>query len=370
MRRGRPRGPRAGNPLTYRKQKVPFSLYPKSLAENGRQLVSDPWSYLLNHLKGFQVKRHARQHAEAFIYQSRYFFEAANTSRAPSQPLLYYYAFMNMAKAWIVLDTQHELSQALHGIQEHPENFQKTYLYLSAQKMKIESESKQNVHIFRELMRLCGGNLQNSRETIRIEDVLCQIVGIHRTYSTVFGHSERFFPIVNPTFRRALEPQKGIFLTLDIEKRHFSQAQELSSLKRNCGAFKSLRQISSEADTDCYGFESQDIVSCERFSPTRLAELMEPLRPYLHALLSRAGYRYYFRDYAHCRPLPQLAAIYAGFYYLGSVTRYHPYDFAKIREGQYGWLIDEFLKTQPIQFVYLCASHMVKSDLYIPFSAL
>lgn len=127
---------------------------------------------------------------------------------------------------------------------------------------------------------------------------------------------------------RCMQP-KGVFLRFEIAADRFSRECPLDEITSHCDAF----------------------------------------RPYVHAMLTRDGYRYYVGRCDGCRPLPQLAAMYAAFFYFGSVTRYHPYDFDKIRAGRYGWLIDDFLRTQPLQFVYLCASHMVKRDLYLPFCA-
>ncbi len=58
-------------------------------------------------------------------------------------------------------------------------------------------------------------------------------------------------------------------------------------------------------------------------------------------------------------------------FYLGSITRYKPYDFDKIITQRYSWLIGEFLSTQPMQFLYALASHLdgvevVRPELVLP----
>lgn len=110
---------------------MPFCLYPQSLAEQGRELVSDPWVYLLNHFEtAQQPDRATRQQAQAFVRQSRDFYIAAQNPHLSSQPVLLYYAFLNPVKAWIVLDDRSGLAEALHGIREAPANFNRRRLHL------------------------------------------------------------------------------------------------------------------------------------------------------------------------------------------------------------------------------------------------
>lgn len=85
-------------------------------------------------------------------------------------------------------------------------------------------------------------------------------------------------------------------------------------------------------------------------------------------ILTDKGYRYYLGDFPPLERLPQLASIYAVMFYLGSITRYKPYDFDRIVEGRYGWLVGEFLATQPQQFLYLLASTMAGTDVVQPWA--
>jgi hypothetical protein len=43
-------------------------------------------------------------------------------------------------------------------------------------------------------------------------------------------------------------------------------------------------------------------------------------------------------------------------FYLGSITRYHPYLFDEIFSDKEQWLMSEFLSTQPKQFLYLATA--------------
>jgi hypothetical protein len=56
-------------------------------------------------------------------------------------------------------------------------------------------------------------------------------------------------------------------------------------------------------------------------------------------------------------------------FYLGSLTRYKPYDFDKIVTHEYAWLVGEFLNTQPIQFLYGLASTLDGIEVVQPYAA-
>ena len=57
-------------------------------------------------------------------------------------------------------------------------------------------------------------------------------------------------------------------------------------------------------------------------------------------------------------------------FYLGSITRYRPYDFDRYLAGRSGHLLSEFLATQPNQFIYLLASELAGNQVVVPFSAI
>lgn len=55
----------------------------------------------------------------------------------------------------------------------------------------------------------------------------------------------------------------------------------------------------------------------------------------------------------------QESIIYMVMFYLGSITRYHPYMFDEIFSDKEQWLMSEFLSTQPKQFLYLSTARIL-----------
>ena len=69
--------------------------------------------------------------------------------------------------------------------------------------------------------------------------------------------------------------------------------------------------------------------------------------------------------------LSSATVIYYLMFFFGSITRYHPYLFEKVLSEKEIWLVSEFLKTQPLQFLLLLTSKVLGKPLYtsrMPFS--
>jgi YaaC-like Protein len=59
----------------------------------------------------------------------------------------------------------------------------------------------------------------------------------------------------------------------------------------------------------------------------------------------------------------KLVSIFAVFYYFGSITRYRPYQFQAISDGDFGSQIQEVLTNLPNQFLYLIASEFAEQEV-------
>lgn len=62
--------------------------------------------------------------------------------------------------------------------------------------------------------------------------------------------------------------------------------------------------------------------------------------------------------------LSSATIIYFIMFFLGSVTRYHPYMFESILSDKDIWMIGEFLKTQPPQFMTILISKLLSTPMF------
>jgi hypothetical protein len=125
------------------------------------------------------------------------------------------------------------------------------------------------------------------------------------------------------------------------------------------------------SDSDESWFETEDLNCKGRAADPAMDKLAASLRSTrLSTILTHQGYRYYWSLASAQDYLPPIATSLAALYYLGSITRYKPADFDKLRAGKYGWLCEELLASQPLQLLYLFASEMTGVDVVRPLAVI
>jgi hypothetical protein len=200
---------------------------------------------------------------------------------------------------------------------------------------------------------------------------LPQIVPGHRIWCDAAAEEERFFAIESIPFFHTIAP-KRLWATVQILRDDLDRADKpRKDLLKETTLQPLFREVEGIEDND-----GRPVVQLEQINPVaytgrtadKLADAVAVLRPYIWstAITIRPFRRYYL--YAspsaeHPHLLPQPLSIYAITYYLGSITRYRPQHFAKIISGDFGEFIQEFLTSQPSQFLYLMASDFAKRDV-------
>lgn len=102
------------------------------------------------------------------------------------------------------------------------------------------------------------------------------------------------------------------------------------------------------------------------YRPTRrdYAKLTDEIRfKGIWYFLGNNGYTMYLSNSSTGR-YSQESIIYMVMFYLGSITRYHPYMFDEIFSDKEQWLMSEFLNTQPKQFLYLATARVLGQSVH------
>jgi YaaC-like Protein len=123
-------------------------------------ITADPWSLLFH----IALDRKKQPRAESFISQAFDFYEAAQNPRTGTKPLLYYYSFLNLAKAALVTSGLRIPPAAKHGISDPRANTKKR-LRVEGQTIRINPLAKDNSEIFPTFEKLLG--TRPSREPSR-----------------------------------------------------------------------------------------------------------------------------------------------------------------------------------------------------------
>lgn len=146
-----------------------------------RVVTADPWSFLLE-LVATRVDKRQRGAGYSYVNQGWRFFEAASNPHVQPRPLLYYYSFLNLAKAALLIRRAPLSIKPEHGISD-PRSNQRRRLRLGGQRVLIQGLARDHSQLFAEFVRILGG--KTGRREVPVVELLAQIPSIHRTFMRV-----------------------------------------------------------------------------------------------------------------------------------------------------------------------------------------
>lgn len=369
--------PAEGEDVLVRKKRIPFTFWPtfRDTRREGLQwtlFASDPWFLIENKVRSLSAS--ARGEAIAFLLQARDFYQAATDSNInAAKPLLLYYAFLNLAKCYIVFQAQAPFgSRVVHGLSEK----------LPTTPGAIYGD----VHILRAMDatsafakfsaalgdQLPAANVANNTVSVRSQDFLAQVLIGHRVWCKGEHIKERFISLQELCYRH--DPHtKNIWLRARIYKddlSRFEYSQTATAKAFNIGGGGAFHGVTCTE----VGDDDRPLLEFELTNKTtyanRPSEELLPLALLVRRSLWRSVTSYPpYRKYYIYLPtssqvlVSQLQSLYLAIYYFGSITRYKPQNFNEILESPIGPFVQEFFTNQPSQILYLMASEFVKQEV-------
>jgi hypothetical protein len=325
-----------------------------------RIITGDIWSFL-HHISQKTLNKPDSVKASSYIDQAFDFYTAAGTPRQSSRPLLYYYAFLNLAKV-LLLHKGINLPPVLkHGIFDPKANARQR-LRLAGQIVGSSPLSSQHSEVFPEIVNcLSAGTAAAPMKKMKIIDLLSQIPAIHRTFCAVTSSEPSFCPIKLEIVR----DKSCIWARMFLNKNDRDTKTVIKSIGKNTKFSQLFHRITS-TEKHVIAYESTTKPFSTRNIDMVIGKLaQEVYKIGIWTIFTEAGYSLYMHKCSNKPYLPQLASAYAVMFYLGSITRYKPYDFDKIFKG-YSWLINEFLDTQPVQVLHIIASYLAETEVVSP----
>lgn len=311
-----------------------------------RNRVSDIWSFW-----DYIIKQHLKRNgkgAESFLSslheQSMYFYKAAESAPLRSQPLLYYYSFLNLTKIYLCLTEGLDSNKVYqHGIRTTV-NVNTT---LDTATVEIQSLSTSpHISVAHRLMTLFGDNVHPVNiTTISIKECLAACVGIHRTFCETYGGDESFIRL------GSLECyQHGLKFGIKSELVRCTTKKMVDLIARGYSVNKvgTTFSLDEAINLPDYTIRKQSWLDLSDFLKQKG----------LWSYTDGNEYRLYVASSSKVK-LSSPTIIYTIMFFLGSVTRYNPYFFDTLMDEKEQWLISEFLNTQPKQFLYYMASAIV-----------
>lgn len=375
--------PRTGNRLEVSRKAVPFGLWPTRVGPTGNHSLQpllfslDPWAIIELAIEERCLKDN-KPEAFASLEQSRDFYESATQSkRIAARPLTLYYCLMNLVKAFcLTRNTRSTFNKAQHGLSEQldpiPGAKELVNAFLDAYPSPNAKGEPQN---FSEFQNALVGHQIPAKISLRLSEVLPQIVPGHRLWSQASGRKERFIAIHDIHFCNDPATKtmwlRLFFVAEDLHRLKLPY-NELLSTTGLSGNFEQVQCVEKLGDRNIICFEQTTPATYTTNKPANeLSQIINPVKNLLWSTVSAIPP--YRRYYVYTCPateqaglLPQLLSIYAVSYYLGSITRYRPHHFENLLRGPFGPRIQDFVTGQPLQFLYLMASEFSKQDIAKP----
>lgn len=367
--------PRAGTVLTVKGRPIPFSFHPvvrtsRRYGLQSRIFSTNPWGIIRQSIED-TLTHSSRDQAVAFLAQAEDFFRSAAASTlVTAKPILIYYCFLNLAKAFVLQKKlRTEYAKAQHGMQEgiHPGGTEFTDSFLKAYRSK-PSEA----NVFDDLQEaLFGKKFPSAGKVFDIQRLLPQLVQGHRVWCEAARADERFVEITRLDYLHD-QANRTIWLVVNIfadDLTRFGITRK--RLLNEAGLAPNFRQVASAekvGERELLKFEQIVPLKYTGRASDRIADLVRLVRPVVWTtVMTIPPYR---KNYVYlCPPadspnlLEQLLSIYACFFYFGSITRYRPHLFEPILTGRYGSHIQEIISNLPQQFVYLLASEFAGREV-------
>jgi YaaC-like Protein len=326
-----------------------------------RVIAGDIWACLKYQIEDLLPQDRERE-ALGYVEQAAEFYEAAENPQIRSRPLLYYYSFLNVTKALLIARGVRLPPRTRHGVYD-PKANQRARLRFEGQKVRIVGATANREEVLPELIREPGGGV-TGRE-YKVVDLLGQVPAIHRTYLGVAPRGAQ--PKFMPARFDVLYDGGEVWARMILNRRAMDVKRTLKDVSTR-QAFKSTFHPTASPKGEIW-FETDPEPGARRGIDPALVRLGERIRACgLWSVLTSRGYLYYLSSHTPAQRLPQLASAYAVMFYLGSITRYKPYDYDRIVSGRYAWLVNEFVATQPRQFLYLVASLLAEVDVVRPYA--
>lgn len=325
--------------------KYGFPLFSKpssvvNLGKNEKIVISDIWAFWDYVIKKTSNDRKGEDFLRSLLEQAKHFYITAETSPVKSQPLLYYYSFLNLSKIIINLTGQHGSKKMyMHGMNEnHNNKFSQSTITKQKQKQKI-------VQVAHEIVSIFDPNIAKTDVLLNVKELLNHCVGVHRAYSEIYNQTEVFYKIAN---YKLFKKGKELIFKAELQCSDIDMASLTA-----CG------YSITQDDNGIFYYTTK--ITMSTYKPTRkdYAELSQKIQNKgIWYFIGNTGYTMYLSNSSIGR-YSQESIIYMVMFYLGSITRYHPYMFDEIFSDKEQWLMSEFLNTQPKQFLYLATARIL-----------
>lgn len=309
-------------------------------------LTNDPFVYV-----DLWLRRNHKSDALFYWRQAHQFYKASKDLPIESAPLVLYYCFMNAAKA--LLSAKNQPFSPYHGVARHQMRGPNSKIVLNNEGILIKSSG-----IVASLSAyFCE---QETSHTHSLEDVLYNLVFIHRTYCLSYPRKpERFLPLKDLCFIRNGNGEVRCYAK-PVDEANWKQFKKNlpHELITNPDGSKSV--VSSNHIT----WTTDDSPTHAELSSLRLLNTtMRNVIQYING----ANALWYLKTNCGTNIKRQsITLTLATMHRLSEICRYRPTELLSFLNGQKNWLLSEFLSTSRNQFIDEIACEMTGQQIMAP----
>lgn len=362
---------RPGTALKIKTRELDFSFFPMTRTSrrwgiHSMLYAADPWAVVSGSVIESVKPQNERDAAVSFVRQAREYFTAAERATSiETRPLLYYYSFMNLAKAIAMARGRSGLvGKVAHGIAHvggagHAPSTARLQVGTSSPALK---QAVDELHHALEGAPVTAGQYA-------VSEIIAQSVVGHRMWREAFStpRQERFIPLDSVQF---VERGAEVWLTLRISRATLrARGRGVAETLRQSGlgpTFRAVQPADPAVAAEFHVLEQKVPISYTGRAADVVVDAVDAVRPFLwQTITASSPYR---RFYVYLSPpterrMPQWLSVYSTFFWLGSLTRYQPVELFDALDGKYGPFFREFLETQPKQLLYILASEAKRQDV-------
>lgn len=311
-----------------------------------RVLCSDPWEFVALWLK----KKH-KQDALFYWNQAQNFYLASRGLPDLSSPLTSYYCFLNAVKA--LLSSRGQIFKESHGVGGRSDGVKKS--------LDNEIVDFQGGGILPALCKYLE-EPDNAGKKFTLKEILRHMPFIHRAYCFTFkGVPELFIPLENQCFMRK-NGSKEAWFQADIAKRYIN-AHTIKVIQPGFEYFET-EGIYHLRRKRRFKWSSRDLEN----SISEFSKYHKTIRRRIVPIYSYENRWYLKKSISGHDKInnSQLVLIFAAMHRLSELSRYDPIALAGHFNVNHNWLLAEFIKTAPSQFVYGVASEITGLEFTKP----
>jgi YaaC-like Protein len=302
--------------------------------------------YIAANFHGITRKRDLQavaRNLKLYVSQAHEFYQAAQAAKPNTAPLIYYYSFLNLAKARCEIRCPgfHKRAECYgHGISWRPK---KDYLVNLETEMVSVTSWPGVWHVLWESLTQQPYVALPKSVRLRIKDLFLYCPEISVEAGRAFSRDSQLISLIEPDILRDEAAQEAwIRFSLhrgEIKFHHMTIPGVLKTLATDRSGFTEVRQRQAHLRT----FESTlPIATTQEFARTLNADL-RGMNVFCH--LDRGGNIEYAIPIQHRLPIrmPQLVVLYTILLWLGSLVRYDPHSVSELMESHHWSLIDGFM---------------------------